>query len=98
LSSPTLLPYTTLFRSTLGEMFHALGHNVLIARFPHHGLKDRLTTDQVHLTAEELVGLVDEVMDIARGLGDHITLVGLSGGGVMTDRKSTRLNSSHGSI
>jgi carboxylesterase len=68
----------------LGEQFYGLGYNVLIAPLPHHGLADRLTDEQSQLTAEELTAYADEVVDIARGLGDHVTMVGLSGGGVTT--------------
>src|SRR6185436_11336981 len=71
------------FRS-LGEIFYNLGYNVLIPCYPHHGLQDRLTAHQARLTAEELVAVAEEVVDIAHGLGSHITLVGLSCGGVMT--------------
>jgi pimeloyl-ACP methyl ester carboxylesterase len=48
---------------------------------PHHGLSDRLTTELSHLTAEELAVFADETMDIAQGLGEEVTVVGLSGGG-----------------
>ncbi len=41
----------------------------------------RLTTELAGLTAEELVAFSDEVVDIAHGLGEHVTLVGLSLGG-----------------
>jgi esterase/lipase len=71
------------FRS-LGEIFYNLGYNVFIPCFPHHGLKDRLSKHHADLKAEELAALTEEVMDIAHGLGSHITLVGLSCGGVMT--------------
>jgi esterase/lipase len=69
---------------TLGEMFYNLGYNVFIPCFPHHGLQDRLSKHHAHLQAEELATLTDEVVDIAHGLGSHITLAGLSCGGVMT--------------
>lgn len=69
---------------TLGQQFYALGYNVLIAPLPHHGLADRLTHDQGNLTAEELAAYADRVVDIGRGLGDHVTVAGLSGGGVTT--------------
>ncbi len=70
------------FRS-LGEAFFDLGCNVLIPRLPHHGMADRLTTDQTLLTAEELVAAADEALDIAQGLGEQATVAGLSMGGVM---------------
>ena len=68
----------------LGQQFYALGYNVLIAPMPHHGLVDRLTDDLTHLTAEELVGYADQLVDIERGLGEQMSLVGFSGGGVVT--------------
>jgi carboxylesterase len=68
----------------LGERFHDLGYNVLIAPLPHHGLADRLTQAQGQVTAEALAAYADEVVDIARGLGAHVTVAGLSGGGVTT--------------
>ena len=68
----------------LGQKFFALGYNVLIVPLPHHGLADRLTGDLTRLTAEELVSYADQVVDIERGLGDHVTLAGLSAGGVVT--------------
>jgi alpha-beta hydrolase superfamily lysophospholipase len=69
---------------SLGTAFYDLGYNVLIAPLPHHGLADRMTSEQAQLTADELAAYADVVMDIAKGLGDHITMVGLSGGGVTT--------------
>jgi alpha-beta hydrolase superfamily lysophospholipase len=68
----------------LGEAFHSLGYNVLIAPLPHHGLADRMTTEHKRLTANELAAYADTVVDIAQGLGERIILAGLSGGGVVT--------------
>lgn len=65
----------------LGQRFYDLGYNVLIPRLPHNGLRDRMTTDLANLTAEELVASADSAVDIATGLGDHVTLVGFSTGG-----------------
>ncbi len=70
--------------SELGQQFYELGYNVLIAPAPHHGLADRMTTDQARLTAEELTAYADEVVDIAQGLGEHVTLAGISMGGTTT--------------
>lgn len=67
----------------LGALCHERGYNVLIPRAPHHGLADRLTADHALLTAEELVALTSEAVDIAQGLGEQVTVVGLSMGGVM---------------
>jgi carboxylesterase len=67
----------------LGDDLHRQGYNVLVPRLPHHGLKDPLTTDQENLTAEELAAMTQETVDIAQGLGNKVTIVGLSAGGVM---------------
>src|SRR6185503_3254318 len=50
----------------------------------HHGLADRMSDAHGRLEAEELARYTDEVVDIGRGLGEHLTLAGLSGGGVVT--------------
>jgi carboxylesterase len=68
----------------LGKRFYDLGYNVLLLTMPHHGLADKMTTDLSNLTAGELVAYTDTAMDIAQGLGDHVTMAGLSGGGVTT--------------
>ncbi len=67
----------------LGEEFFQRGYNVLVPRLPHHGLNDPLTTEQEKLTAEELVQTIQESIDIAQGLGDHVSVCGISCGGVM---------------
>ncbi len=67
----------------LGQILCDRGANVLIARIPHHGLSDRLTTDLSRLTAEELARFGEEVMDIGHGLGDSVTVAGLSLGAVV---------------
>ncbi|MFA5389713.1 MAG: alpha/beta fold hydrolase [Candidatus Omnitrophota bacterium] len=68
---------------TLGRIFYEKGYNVLIPRIPHHGLKDRMTESSARLTALELTKLCDESMDIAQGLGKHVSVVGLSMGANM---------------
>jgi len=70
--------------ASLATMFYNLGYNVLIPPLPRHGLANGLNTEQEKLTAEEMAAYSDQVMDIARGLGDHITMAGISAGGVVT--------------
>jgi carboxylesterase len=65
------------------DLLHARGVNVLLPRMPRHGLADRLTTDPGNLRAEELRDFGDRVVDIAAGLGDRVTIVGLSAGGIV---------------
>lgn len=67
----------------LGEQLYQLGYNVLVPRLPDHGLKDRLTPDQAKLTADDLLAMTQETVDIMQGLGEKVTVAGLSGGGVM---------------
>jgi len=67
----------------LGEQLHQRGHNVLIPRMPYHGLQDRLTPKLADLTGQQLAQLVDDTVDIARGLGEQVVFVGLSAGGVL---------------
>ncbi len=67
----------------LGERFFERGYNVLIPRFPHHGLLDRMTTATALQTEAELLATLNEALDIAQGLGEHVTVCGLSMGGVL---------------
>jgi carboxylesterase len=68
----------------LGRMFFEKGYNVLIVTLPHHGLAQRMTREHGSLKAEELAAYADRTVDIASGLGSHITIMGLSMGGVIT--------------
>ncbi len=69
--------------AALAQQFYERDYNTLTVLMPHHGLADRLTDAHRRLTAEELVAYVDRVVDMARGLGEHVTLLGLSGGAVV---------------
>lgn len=68
----------------LGGLFHAAGYNVLIPRMPRHGLSNLMTADQAQLTAQEMVSHADAALDIATGLGEHVTVMGISAGGNLT--------------
>jgi carboxylesterase len=67
----------------MGKLLFDRGYNVLIPRIPHHGLKDRLTDDIDELDAKEIVLFVNETVDMTQGLGTHVDVIGLSGGGIM---------------
>ncbi len=62
----------------LATLIHAAGANVLVPRIERHGLRDRMTRDLAGLTGRELVEAASDAMDIARGLGDTVVVVGLS--------------------
>jgi carboxylesterase len=68
----------------LGKRFYDSGFNVLIPRFPYHGLSDRLTDALVKLRAEDLCAFGDNVINLAHGLGKKVTVMGISGGGTLS--------------
>src|SRR5712692_189448 len=68
----------------LGELFYARGYNVFIPRMPRHGYTDRLTRDHAKLTVAEFKAYASQTVEVARGLGDHLTLAGLSVSGVLS--------------
>ena len=68
---------------SLARLAFARGANVLVPRLPHHGLADRMTGELARLEARELVAITDRAIDAAHGLGDTVTVAGLSIGGVM---------------
>ena len=67
----------------LAPIFFEQGYNVLIPRMPHNGLADPDTDDLRYLKPVELRDNCNSMVDIARGLGEHITYLGLSVGGLM---------------
>lgn len=67
----------------IGEAYRAEGYNVWIPRLPRHGSADRMTKDFSRLSAAELREFADRSIDIGAGLGDELTVVGLSGGGAL---------------
>jgi pimeloyl-ACP methyl ester carboxylesterase len=67
----------------LSERFTARGYNVLIPRLPYHGYRDKMNIDHAQLTARELVDATAEAVDLAAGLANHVTVAGLSMGGVL---------------
>ncbi len=70
----------------LAKYLHRRGHNVFIPRLPHHGLKDRMSADIKMLRSQELIDFTDQSINLAQGLGDNITIIGISAGGVMAAR------------
>jgi pimeloyl-ACP methyl ester carboxylesterase len=68
---------------SLARIVWARGANVLVPRLPHHGLADRMTDDLARCGPEELCAFTDRVLDAADGLGDSVSVCGLSIGGVM---------------
>lgn len=69
--------------NALGRMLFSRGSNVLIPRLPRHGLANRLTTELEHLTAEELKAFARSSLVDAYRLGESVTVVGFSVGGLL---------------
>ena len=67
----------------LGERLYERGANVYIPRLPEHGLADCMTTALARLDARAMCEATDEAVDIGRGLGDSVIVVGLCIGGSM---------------
>lgn len=70
--------------SELGKQFHDQGCNVFIPCMPYHGFPDTLTKDHAKLTAAQLTQYADDMIDIARGLGKKVVVIGLSAGGTLS--------------
>jgi dienelactone hydrolase len=68
----------------LGALFFARGYNVVIPRMPYHGYRDRLTHAHARLTVADYQAYVSEAVELGRGLGEHLTVAGLSVSGVLT--------------
>jgi acetyl esterase/lipase len=67
----------------LGRMFFERGWNVLIPRYPRHGYKDRLSTAIAELRADHLLAVANRSAEAAAGLGERVTVAGLSLGGIL---------------
>lgn len=67
----------------LAPLLHARGHNVLSLRLPGHGYADRLTTRLVEMTEGALIDSTNAAVDIACGLGEQVTVIGFSLGGIL---------------
>lgn len=61
-------------------LLHERGYNVVTALLPQNGLADRATDALSRTTAEELARFGDRTVDVAAGLGDEVTVLGISAG------------------
>lgn len=66
----------------LGRILFDAGSNVVIPRARYAGLANRLNNEQSRQSAQDLIDQATEGLALAAGLGDHVTLVGLSGSAV----------------
>ena len=68
----------------LGKHFHEQGWNVLIPRYPRHGYSDRLTTSIAEVRSDMLIALANRAAGAGVGLGERLTVAGLSLGGILS--------------
>jgi pimeloyl-ACP methyl ester carboxylesterase len=67
----------------IGKDFFACGWNVLIPRYPRHGYSDRLNTAIAELRADHLVAVANRSVQAGFGLGERLTVAGLSLGAAL---------------
>lgn len=68
--------------AAFAPLLHERGANVYVPRMPYQGYKDRMTKALAALTAEELLAATYDAVDIARGLGERVAVLGISAGGL----------------
>ena len=62
---------------------HERGYNVIVPRLPRHGYADRMSTAQATMRAEDLKAAALSSLEVARGLGERVTVAGFSLGGLL---------------
>jgi alpha-beta hydrolase superfamily lysophospholipase len=75
---------------SLAVLLYERGYNLYLPRVPRHGSSDRMTTALAELTAEELSACAESALDLAHGLGERVTVVGLSSAAVAIARLAAR--------
>ncbi len=68
----------------LAKRLFDMGYNVLSVALPYQGLEDRMTTRLAEVRYEDWVSYADAAVDIGHGLGAHLTVAGISLGGLIT--------------
>jgi len=66
----------------LARILHSLGANVIIPRARYAGFADRLNTIQGHQSGQDLLDQAAVGLDIAAGLGERVSVVGISGSAI----------------
>lgn len=68
----------------LAPLLFELGYNVYVPRLPGHGETDQMTLALAPLRSEDYVATTEQAIEIGRGLGDSVVVMGLSAGGALT--------------
>lgn len=69
---------------TLAEQLFTMGYNVYLPRMHGHGLASPKPSDLDDFTADGLIAHTNAAIDLAQGLGDDVTVMGLSAGGTLS--------------
>jgi pimeloyl-ACP methyl ester carboxylesterase len=67
----------------VARALHERGHNVLVPRLPRHGYGDRLSAALADMNAAQLKACAADTLEMARGLGERVTVAGFSLGGLL---------------
>ncbi len=62
---------------------HERGYNVIVPRLPRHGYADRMSGALATMRAEDLKATAVSSLEVARGLGERVTVAGFSLGGLL---------------
>ena len=68
----------------LAAELHRGGANIVVPRLPLHGLADRMNEELRLLSAADMSATVSEALEIGAGMGEKVTVVGISLGGILT--------------
>jgi esterase/lipase len=68
----------------VGERLFATGDNVYIPRLPHHAEREAPVRKLGRVNADEFTMFADSIVDVARGLGDSVVVMGMSAGGAIS--------------
>jgi len=77
------------YMEAIGRRLHSWGFNVVLPLLPAHGLREPWPAMQA-LEHTHWITHVDRIVDVARRLGDRLSLGGFSTGGALTVHKVTR--------
>jgi esterase/lipase len=73
----------TQFQGVGERLFAITGDNVYIPRLPRHAEREAPVRALSRVRADELTMFADSIVDVARGLGDSVIVVGMSAGGAI---------------
>ncbi len=74
------------------EQLRERGHNVVIPRFPGHGIRGRSAKALAGVRADDFLRAASAAVDVATGAGERVVLAGLSIGGAMAAWLALRRN------